>query len=74
MDDYKKQVSKIFYEASKKTWDNRKGKFGEIIVPYDDFSGFRGIDAFNLPWGTIIGLGSDGIGTKVEIVIPFKEI
>jgi len=32
-------VSKILYNAAKQTWENRKGRLGEIIVPFDDFTG-----------------------------------
>lgn len=63
----KKQVSKALYEAAKKTWENRKGKIGEVISPRQDFSGVRGIDVSNLPTGTILGGNVDGIGTKVEV-------
>ena len=61
------EASKILYEASKKSWKNRKGIIGEIILPFDDFSGVRAIDASALPKGTFLGIGFDGIGTKVEI-------
>ena len=60
-------VSKILYNAAKQTWENRKGKLGEIIIPHDDFSGVRAIDVSNLPIGTLMGMNSDGIGTKIEI-------
>lgn len=60
-------VSKILYNAAKETWINRKGKLGEVIVPFDDFSGIRAIDVSNLPSGTLMGMGFDGIGTKVKV-------
>src|SRR3989338_7891093 len=60
-------ASKILYNAAKVTWENRKGKLGEVIVPFDDFSGLRMVDVSKLPEGTIMCLGFDGIGTKVEI-------
>ncbi len=63
----KKELSKLFYTAAKETWPNRSGRIGEIIVPFDDFSGFRGIDVSSLLPGTISSLNFDGIGTKVEI-------
>jgi phosphoribosylformylglycinamidine cyclo-ligase len=59
--------SKIFYEAAKLTWENRGNKFGGVITPYDDFSGVRGIDVSNLPNGSIMNIGFDGVGTKIEI-------
>ncbi len=60
-------VSKMFYEAAKKTFENRKGDIGEIFLPFDDFSGVRAIDISKLPKGSLISMGFDGIGTKVEI-------
>jgi len=61
------EASKILYEASKKTWENRKERLGEVIVPFDDFSGVRAIDVSALPKGTLMGMGFDGVGTKLEI-------
>ena len=60
-------VSKILYNAAKQTWDNRKGKLGELIVPFDDFSGVRAIDVSGLPKGTLMNIGFDGVGTKMEL-------
>jgi phosphoribosylformylglycinamidine cyclo-ligase len=60
-------ASKILYNAAKETWKNRKGKLGEVIVPTDDFTGVRAIDVSNLPRGTLMNIGFDGVGTKVEI-------
>lgn len=65
--DAKEEVSKILYNAAKQTWKNRNGKLGEIIMPFDDFSGVRAIDVSNLPVGTLMNMGFDGIGTKVKI-------
>jgi phosphoribosylformylglycinamidine cyclo-ligase len=64
---YGDDVSKILYNSSKATWKNREGKLGEVIVPYDSFSGLRYIDVSKLPEGTVMNIGFDGIGTKVEI-------
>ncbi|MBN1792653.1 hypothetical protein JW826_03135 [Candidatus Woesearchaeota archaeon] len=60
-------VSKILYNAAKETWANRKGRLGELIVPFDDFSGVRAIDVSGLPKGTLMNLGFDGVGTKMEL-------
>ncbi|MBT7088525.1 hypothetical protein HN928_06160 [bacterium] len=60
-------VTKILYNAAKQTWVNRKGKLGELIVPFDDFSGVRAIDVSNLPTGTLMNIGFDGVGTKMEL-------
>ena len=48
------QASDILYTAAKKTWANRDGKLGEVICPFDDFSGLRGIDISGLPPDTLI--------------------
>lgn len=60
-------VSKILYNAAKQTWKNREGKLGELIVPFDDFSGVRAIDVSGLPAGTLMNIGFDGVGTKMEL-------
>ena len=60
-------VSKILYNAAKETWSNRQGRLGELIVPFDDFSGVRAIDVSNLPAGTLMNIGFDGVGTKMEL-------
>ena len=60
-------VSKILYNAAKESWKNREGKLGELIVPFDDFSGARAIDVSNLPKGTLMNIGFDGVGTKMEL-------
>lgn len=61
------QASKILYNAAKQTWKNRKGTLGEVIVPFDDFSGLRAMRVGNLPLDTVACLGFDGVGTKIEI-------
>ncbi len=60
-------ASKILYNASKITFENRKGNIGEIIVPFDDFSGVRVVDISKLPEGSLMCVGFDGVGTKAEI-------
>ncbi|MEK6852964.1 MAG: AIR synthase related protein, partial [Nanoarchaeota archaeon] len=60
-------VSKILYNAAKMTWENRKGSLGELIVPFDDFSGVRAVDVSGLPKGTLMNIGFDGVGTKMEL-------
>jgi len=65
--DAKEDVSKILYNAARQTWANRQGKLGELIVPFDDFSGVRAIDVSNLPAGTLMNMGFDGVGTKMEL-------
>ncbi|MFA6528501.1 MAG: hypothetical protein WCT46_03090, partial [Candidatus Gracilibacteria bacterium] len=59
--------SKIMYEAAKATWENRKGKIGEVVSPKDDFSGVRVVNVGALPKDSVMCMGFDSIGTKVEI-------
>lgn len=61
------EASKILYNAAKLTFDNRKGNIGEVVVPFDDFSGLRAINVGGLPKDSFMCMGFDGIGTKVEI-------
>lgn len=60
-------VSKILYNAAKKTWENRKGKIGEVVELFEDFSGLRGICVGNLPQDTYMNMSFDGVGTKMEL-------
>jgi phosphoribosylformylglycinamidine cyclo-ligase len=60
-------ASRLLYEAARQTWAQRQGRFGEVIIPHDDFSGLRGIAVGALPPDTVMGIGFDGIGTKIEI-------
>ncbi len=63
------QAAKIMYQAAKQTWQGRKGTLGEVIVPFDDYSGIRAINVGNLPTGTMLNIGFDGIGTKAELAM-----
>ena len=49
------------------TWEQHQGRFGEVIIPHDDFSGVRCIAVGMLPPDAVMGIGFDGIGTKIEI-------
>lgn len=62
-------VSKMLYEASKRTWPNRAGEFGEPELLTDSFSGRRVISLDRLPQipGLVMYMGDDGVGTKVEV-------
>src|SRR5215469_5436235 len=60
------QAAKILYKAAKATWANRAKSLGEIVTPFDDFSGLRAIRVENLPTGTLMNIGFDGVGTKAE--------
>lgn len=59
-------ISKMLYEASKETHQNRPGL---LIEFHESFSGMRAIPANVLrdPDNMLFNLGFDGVGTKVEI-------
>ncbi len=57
-------ISKLLYEAAKQTYGNRPGAVAEL---HSSFSGLRAIHPGYKPDGCYELLGSDGIGTKVEI-------
>ncbi len=61
------QASRIMYEASKRTFKNRAGLIGDVVTPFDDFSGLRMVDVSKLPEGSFMSVGFDTAGTKVEI-------
>ena len=61
------KASAILYDAAKATWKNREGRLGEVVVPFDDFSGLRAVNLSGLPPDTMLCLGFDGVGTKAEI-------
>ncbi len=58
--------SRIMYEASKRTWENRKGLLGEVSAPVDDFSGSRFVSISGLE-DMVVMMNFDSVGTKTEI-------
>lgn len=60
-------ASQILYTAARQTWEQRRHGFGEVIIPHDDFSGVRCIAVGALPPDAVMGIGFDGIGTKIEV-------
>jgi len=60
-------ASKVLYEAAKLTWENRKGRLGEVVEIFEDFSGLRAIKIGGLPSDTFMNIGFDGVGTKMEL-------
>lgn len=65
--DIEAKVSRLMYEAAKRTYSNRKDLVGEIVTPFDDFSGLRMTAVEKLPEGSYFSMGFDTAGTKVEI-------
>jgi len=65
--DIEAEASRIMYEASKKTFKNRKGLIGDIIAPFDDFAGLKMVAMGGLPKDAYFSVGFDTAGTKVEI-------
>jgi len=65
--DIEEKAAKILYAAARRTWANRRGQLGEVVAPYDDYSGLRAVYAGRLPAGTLLNLGFDGVGTKAEL-------
>src|SRR3989338_10254342 len=60
-------ASKVLYEAGKLTWKNRKGRLGEVVEIFEDFTGLRAINVGGLPADTYMNIGFDGVGTKMEL-------
>lgn len=60
-------ASPALYNAARRTWEQRCNRLGDIIIPYNDFSGVRAIAVGELPADTVMGLGFDGVGTKIEV-------
>ncbi|MBU6323547.1 MAG: hypothetical protein KGI41_01290 [Patescibacteria group bacterium] len=65
--DVEAEASRIMYEAAKETFALRKGLFGEVVAPVDDFAGIRMLNAGALPADSFMSLCFDTAGTKVEI-------
>ncbi|HEV3244976.1 MAG TPA: AIR synthase-related protein [Candidatus Paceibacterota bacterium] len=65
--DVEAKASRIMYEASKKTFRNRQGKIGEIVMPFRDFAALKMVSVEGLPRGSYLSMGFDTAGTKVEI-------
>jgi phosphoribosylformylglycinamidine cyclo-ligase len=57
-------VSKMLYEAAKHSWNNRPGA---VVEMHPSFSGLRALRPDYKPSDCFESMGSDGIGTKVEV-------
>ena len=64
--DVEAEASAMMFQAAKQTFQNREGDIGEVIVPFEDFAGVRAIDVSALPEGSMMCMGFDTAGTKVE--------
>jgi phosphoribosylformylglycinamidine cyclo-ligase len=64
--DVEEKAAKLMYQAAKRSWANRQGRVGEILLPFDDFSGLRAVNMGGLPTGTLMNMGFDTVGTKSE--------
>ena len=65
-------ASEILYNAARRTWENRRGRLGEIVQPQEDFSGIRYVRVGDLEGDAVMGVNTDGVGTKVEIAERFS--
>jgi phosphoribosylformylglycinamidine cyclo-ligase len=66
------ELSQMLYEASKQTWANRAGTFGEPTSSVDAFRGVRDMSLAPLlrvpkPDGIRQFMCDDGVGTKVDV-------
>lgn len=57
-------VSRLLYEAARQSWENRPGA---VVEMHPSFSGWRALRPDYKPTDCFEGMGSDGIGTKVEV-------
>lgn len=65
------EVSKMLYQASLQTYDNRPGLLEDVG---GSFSGFKGVPLWKLPTNEVYEvLGFDGVGTKVEIAERLED-
>jgi phosphoribosylformylglycinamidine cyclo-ligase len=63
-------TSQMLYEAAKLSWENRPGA---VVEMHPSFSGLRALHPDYKPTDCFESMGSDGIGTKVEIAERLKD-
>ncbi len=63
-------VSRLLYDAAKQSWENRPGA---VIEMHPSFSGWRALRPNYKPADCFEGMGSDGIGTKVEVAERIQD-
>jgi phosphoribosylformylglycinamidine cyclo-ligase len=68
----KDELSELLYEASVETHKNRPGL---VAQRHESFSGFRGMPGANFPdfINQTFNLGSDGVGTKIEVAERLED-
>jgi phosphoribosylformylglycinamidine cyclo-ligase len=71
--DIEAMASRIMYEASRKTYQNRKGRIGNVVQLFDDFAGLKVFPVGGLPRGSFASLGFDGAGTKPEVACRVQK-
>jgi phosphoribosylformylglycinamidine cyclo-ligase len=60
------ESSRIMYEASRFTWQNRSDPLGKIESETNFFGSLRYVGIFEDP-ELVLGMNSDGVGTKMEL-------
>ncbi|THD72741.1 MAG: hypothetical protein E7813_03660 [Bradyrhizobium sp.] len=65
------EASQLLFEAAQKTWENRRGKFGEIKTIDDHFRTSRYFESSTAPLR--LGCNFDGVGTKIELAERLKS-
>jgi phosphoribosylformylglycinamidine cyclo-ligase len=60
-------ASRILFQAAVQTWENRKGRIGEVLASTTDFRTTRYFTMPKVSDGLCLGLNFDGVGTKVEL-------
>lgn len=60
------EASKIMFEASRASWEIRKDVLGKVISESFHFGALRYVNTPEIP-DLVIGLNSDGVGTKIEL-------
>lgn len=64
------KVSEMLYEAAKHSWGNRPGV---VVEMHPSFSGLRALRPDYKPPDCFESMGSDGIGTKVEVAERLRD-
>jgi hypothetical protein len=60
-------ASHSLYIAAQRTWKQCCNRLGEVIIPHNNFSGVRYMALGILSAAAVLGLGFDGVSTKIEM-------